>query len=38
MTSPNPGSDAKTMKREFGVRTPSKFLFPQEAEQIHVVA
>jgi hypothetical protein len=38
MTSPDPGSDTKTMKREFGVRTPSKFSFPQEAEQINGVA
>jgi hypothetical protein len=38
MTCPDLGLDAKAMKREFGIRTPSKFLFPQEAEQIHVVA
>jgi predicted transposase YdaD len=38
MTSPDPGSDTKTMTREFGVRTPSKFSFPQEAEQINGVA
>jgi hypothetical protein len=38
MTSPDPGSDTKTLERAFGVRTPSKVPAPQEAEQIHVVA